>query len=340
MMGALCLGLNLANIVLMKAAVVKKYGRIEDIAIKELPMPEVADNEVLVGVYASSITFSNLALITGKPFIIRLFGLGMFSPKYKIPGSDIAGRVEKIGREVKRFRVGDEVYGDIADINRGGFAEFVSVPETAIAIKPSNQSFEEAAAVPEAAHVALQAVRDCAKVKPGEEVLIIGACGGIGSFAVQFAKYYQANVTGFCSTGNIELAHSLGAAKVIDYTKKTLSELNEQFDTIIACVGNYSIYDYRRALKPKGRLVITGGSMRQFFQNATLGSILSRKDGQRFLNMLVKPNADLDFIRQLIEDGQIRSLIDRCYPLNEIAAAFRHYGGGHSRGKVILSIKS
>lgn len=161
---------------------------------------------------------------------------------------------------MKKIKPGDAVYGDISDINRGGFAKFVSVPETAIAIKPANQSFEGTA------HVALQTIRDRAKVKPEEEVLVIGACGGIGSFAVQSAKYYQANVTGLCSTGNIELAHSLGAARVIDYTRGNFSELDRQFDVIIACVENYSIYDYRRDLKTNGRLVLTGASVKQFLQ--------------------------------------------------------------------------
>jgi len=323
----------------MKAAVIKKYGSLDNIAVEEVAAPETADNEVLVAVHASSITFSDLALVTGKPLLARPF-LGFFAPKYKTPGSDIAGRVEKVGSKVKKFKPGNEVYGDISDINRGGFAEFVSVPETAIAIKPANQSFEEAASVPEAAHVALQAIRDCAKVKPGEEVLVVGACGGIGSFAVQFAKYYQANVTGLCSTANIELAHSLGAARVIDYTREDFSKSDRKFDAIIACVGNYSIHDYRRALKPRGRMVLTGGSVKQYLQAALLGPILSKKNGKRFDTMLVKSNADLNFIRQLIEDKKIRSLIDRSFQLTEIAAALRYYMGGHSRGKVIISIRS
>jgi len=323
----------------MRAVVIKKYGPLENIALEEVAKPETADNEVLVAVHASSITFSDLALITGKPFIVRLFGMGLSAPKYRIPGSDIAGRVEEVGREVRKFKPGDEVYGDISDIKRGGFADFVSVPETAIAIKPANQTFEEAAAVPEAAHVALQAIRDYAKVKPGEEILVIGACGGIGSFAVQFAKYYQADVTGLCSAGNFKLAHSLGAAQVIDYTREDFSRMGRRFDAIIACVGDYSIYDYRRALKPRGRLVLTGGSVKQFSQCAMLGPILSKKDGRKFQTMLVKTNVDLDFIRHLIEDGQVRSLIDRSYQLSEIEAAFRYYMGGHSRGKVIISIK-
>jgi len=321
----------------MKAAVIRKFGHLDNISLQDLAIPEVGSKEVLVAVQASSVTFSDLALVTGKPLIIRPF-LGFFKPKYRIPGSDIAGRVEKVGREVKKFKPGDEVYGDISNVNRGGFAEFVSVPETAIAIKPANQSFEEAAAVPEAAHVALQAVRDCAGIKTGEEVLIIGACGGIGSFAVQFAKYYRANVTGLCSTSNIELAHSLGATQVIDYTKEDFSRLGRQFDAVIACVGNYSIYDYRRVLKPRGRFVLTGGSARQFLQGALLGPILSKKEGRKFHTMVVKPNADLDFIRHLLEDGQIKPLVDRCYKLTELKSALQHYMGGHSRGKIIITI--
>jgi NADPH:quinone reductase-like Zn-dependent oxidoreductase len=204
----------------MKAVVCTKYGPPDVLKLEEVPEPTPGDGEVLVKVHAASVTYSNLMLVRGEPFVGRLMGIGLLKPKQKIPGSDIAGRVEAVGRNVKRFRPGDEVYGDLSGCGRGGYAEYVCAPENALGLKPVNMSFEEAAAVPEAALVALQALRDKGQIQPGQKVLINGASGGVGTFAVQIAKYFGAEVTGVCSTRNLDMVRSIGADHIIDYTEE------------------------------------------------------------------------------------------------------------------------
>ena len=322
----------------MKAIVCTKYGPPEVLRLEEVPMPSPGDSEVLVKVHAAAITFSNLALVSGKPFVARLTGLGLLRPATRIPGSDIAGRVESAGRNVKKFVPGDEVFGDISGCGRGGFAEYVCVPEHSLAQKPANISFEEAAAVPEAALVALQALRDSGQIKKGKQVLITGASGGIGTFAVQIAKYFGAEVTGVCSAGNADLVRSLGADHVIDYTKEDFTKNGQLYDLILATAGYRSIFDYRRALGPGGIYVATGGAMAQIFQGILLGPFLST-GGKKMGSMLVEPNRDLDFMRDLIEAGRVKPVIDRCYPLHKTAEAFRYYGEGHARGKVVIMVE-
>lgn len=214
----------------MKAILLRKFGIPDVLELEEIPKPTPDDDEVLVAVHAASVTFSSLMLIKGEPFVGRLMGLGLLRPKQKIPGSDIAGRIEAVGRNVTRFQPGDEVFGDLSNCGRGGFAEFVSAPEHAIALKPANIPFDEAAAVPEAALVALQALRDHGQIQPGQKVLINGASGGIGTYAVQIAKYFGAEVTGVCSTKNLEMVRSIGADHVIDYTKEDFTRTGNQYD--------------------------------------------------------------------------------------------------------------
>ncbi|MCK9592467.1 MAG: NAD(P)-dependent alcohol dehydrogenase [Methanoregula sp.] len=321
----------------MKAIVCTKYGPPDILKLKEVPKPTPGDDELLVKVYAAAVTFSNLALVSGKPFVARLTGLGLLKPKTRIPGSDIAGRIEAAGRNVKKFVPGDEVFGDLSGCGRGGLAEYVCAPEHALAQKPANISFEEAAAVPEAALVALQALRDTGQIQKGQKVLIYGASGGIGTFAVQIARYFGAEVTGVCSTRNVEMVRSLGADHVIDYTKEDFAKNRQQYDLILATAGYRSIFDYKRALSPRGIYVATGGSMAQIFQGILLGPLLST-GGKKMGSMLVEPNKDLDFMRELIEAGHVKSVIDRCYPLRETAEALRYYGEGHARGKVVITV--
>ena len=297
----------------MKAIVCKRYGPPEDLTLEEVPKPAPKDDEVLVKVHAASVTFSNLALVSGRPFVARLAGVGLLKPKNRIPGSDIAGRVEAVGRNVQKFVPGDEVFGDISGCGRGGFAEYVCAPEHALAKKPVNISFAEAAAVPEAALVALQALRDKGQIRKGQKVLICGASGGIGSFAVQIARYFGAEVTGVCSAGNADLVRSIGADHIIDYTTEDFTKNGQQYDLILATAGYRSIFDYRRALGPRGIYVATGGAMAQIFQGILLGPFLST-GGKRMGSMLVEPNRDLDFMREIIEAGQVKPVIDRCYP--------------------------
>lgn len=320
----------------MKAIVCTQYGPPEVLELKDVPKPSPGSNEVLVKIHAASITFSNLMLVTGEPFVGRLAGLGLFKPKEPIPGSDIAGRVEAVGSNVTWFQPGDEVYGDLSGCGRGGFAEYVCASENTLGLKPVNMSFEEAATVPEAALVALQALRDHGRIQAGQKVLINGASGGIGSFAVQLAKNYEAEVTGVCSTKNLELVRSLGADHVIDYTREDFTQNGRQYDLILAAAGYRSIFDYKRALSRRGIYVSTGGAMAQTFQALLLGPLLSMTGSQKLGAMLVKPNQDLTLMKELIEAGKVRAVIDKRYPLAETAAAIRYYQIGHTRGKVVI----
>jgi NADPH:quinone reductase-like Zn-dependent oxidoreductase len=323
----------------MKAIVITKYGPPEVLELKEVNKPVPGDNDVLVKVQAASLTYSNLFLVSGKPFPLRLI-FGLLKPKLTIPGSDMAGRVEAVGGSVKKFRPGDEVFGDLSRCGRGGFAEYVSVPENELGLKPANISFAQAAGVPEAALVALQALRDRGRIRPGQKVLINGASGGIGTFAVQIAKYFGAEVTGVCGAGNLELVRSLGADHVIDYAKEDFTKNGQRYDLILATRGHHSIFAYKRALGPKGICVTTGGSWAQIFQAQLIGPWLSMTGGRKLGGMTVKPNQDLAFMKELIEAGKVKPVIDRCFPLSETAAAFRYYGEGHARGKVVITVEN
>ena len=266
----------------MKAMIFTNYG-LDKLQLEEIPKPIPGDNEVLVEVHASSITVHNLGLVRGKPFFTRLMGSGLLKPKRKIPGSDMAGRVKAVGRNVKSFRPDDEVYGDLSPCGFGAFAEYVCVPENVVALKPINLSFEEAAAVPQAALVALQGLRDKGRIKAGQNVLIYGASGGVGTFAVQIAKYCGAEVTGVCSTRNVDMVRSIGADHVIDYTQEDFTKNGQQYDLIFA-TAHRSIFACKRALSPKGMYVSTGGpSMTRIFQDMLLGPLLSRNGGKKLV---------------------------------------------------------
>ena len=323
----------------MKAIVYTKYGPPDVLRLKEVEKPTPREDEVLIKVHAASITFGDLAAVRGEPFLVRL-SLGLLEPKYKIPGKDIAGQVEAVGRNVRQFQPDDEVFGDISACGWGAFAEYVSVPENALALKPVNISFDEAAAVPESAVVALQGLRDNGKLQPGQKVLIYGASGGIGTFAVQIAKSLGAEVTGVCSTRNLDLVRSIGADNVIDYTQEDFTQNGQRYDLILATAGYHSIFDYERALSPKGIYVATGGSMAQIFQPMLLGPWFSMTKGKKMGSLAMKPNQkDLVFMKELIEAGQVKPVIDRSYPLGETAAALRYYGEGHARGKVVITVE-
>jgi NADPH:quinone reductase-like Zn-dependent oxidoreductase len=323
----------------MKALVCTKYGPIDGLELKEVDKPVPKEDEVLIKVHAASVNYSDVALVTGKPFLVRLTGFGLQKPKFNIPGSEIAGTIEAIGGNVAGLKIGDEVFGDLSDCGRGGFAEYVCAPVNALAIKPGNISFEQAACVPEAALVALQGLRDAGRIKRGQEVLICGASGGIGSFAVQIAKSFGAKVTGVCSTSNFDLVKQIGADHVIDYTKEDFSRNGKQYDLILATVGHRSIFDYRRALSPKGIYVATGGSLSQVFEATLLGPLLSIAGGKKMGSMMVKVNKDLVFMKELIEKGKVKPVIDRCYPLSEAVEALRYYAKGHAKGRVVITIQ-
>lgn len=321
----------------MKAIVCDQYGSPEVLELKEIKKPLPTENQVLVRIHSASLNFGNLVLLSGKPFLVR-FAFGLTKPKYSIPGGDIAGTVEAVGKDVTQFQVGDEVFGDLSGCGWGGFAEYVTVPEDALALKPSNISFEEAAATPMAAVTALQGLRDKGNIQSGQKVLIYGASGGVGTFAVQIAKSFGAEVTGVCSTRNVEILRTIGADHIIDYTKEDFPQ-EECYDLILGVNGSHSISTYTRALKPFGKFVHVGGSESQYFQALFIGPFLSMTGKKKISNLLQRANQkDLNDVKELLETGKVKPIIDKRYKLSEITEAFNYFQGGHAQGKVVISI--
>jgi NADPH:quinone reductase-like Zn-dependent oxidoreductase len=321
----------------MKAMMYTQYGPPDVLKLTEAAKPVPKDDEVLIKVRASSVTFGDLAAVKGEPFMVR-FTLGLREPKFKIPGKDVTGQVEAVGADVKQFKPGDEVFGDLSGCGWGAYAEFVSVPENVLVQKPANLTFEAAGAVPESAVVALQGLHQ-GQIQSGQKVLIYGASGGIGTFAVQIAKSFETEVTGVCSTRNLEMVHSLGADHVIDYTKEDFTKKGQQYDLILATAGYRSLFDYKRALAPGGHYVATGGEMAQIFQPMLLGTLVS-SDGRKMTNLAMKPDKeDLTYIKELIEASKVTPVIDKSYPLSELPEAFRYYAEGRSRGKVVVTVE-
>jgi NADPH:quinone reductase-like Zn-dependent oxidoreductase len=322
----------------MKAYVYEKYGPPDVLELTEVEKPIPKDNQVLVKVHAASVNFGNLVLLKGEPFLAR-FAFGLLKPKYNIPGGDIAGRVEAVGKDVKQFQPGDDVFGDLSGCGWGGFAEYVAVPENALALKPANLSFEEAAAVPMAGVTALQGLRDKGKIQSGQKVLINGASGGVGTFAVQIAKSYGAEVTGVCSTRNIDILQSIGVDHAIDYTREKFTENKQSYDLILGVNGHQPISDYKRALTRNGIFVHVGGSGAQMFQAMVLGPWISKTEGKKMGTLLQRANQkDLIYIKELLEAGKIKPVIDRCYKLNEVPEALRYFEEGHAQGKVVITV--
>jgi NADPH:quinone reductase-like Zn-dependent oxidoreductase len=323
----------------MNAIVYTKYGPPDVLHLVEVKKPDLNEEKVLVKVYAASINAGDWHMLTANPFHLRLTGVGLFKPKNTILGADISGCVEAVGRNVKQFQPGDAVFGDVFGLGSGSFSEYVSVPESALALKPSNVSFEEAAAVPVAAVTALQGLRDQGHIQPGQKVLINGASGGVGTFAVQIAKAFGAEVTAVCSTRNLEMARSIGADHVIDYTKEDFTQNGQQYDLILAANGYHPLSAYKRALTPQGIYVFTGGLPAQTFQSLFLGPLMSKSDGRKMTSVMKKANQkDLLFIRDHLEDGKIRPVIDECYPLSKTSEAFWYFEKGHTRGKVVITV--
>ncbi len=320
----------------MKAIVYEKYGPPSEVLqLKEVAKPTPKDNEVLVKIYAASINDGDKSIIRGEPFIARLYG-GLLKPKHTIPGGDIAGQVEAVGRNVKQFQPGDEIFGDIGACGFGAFAEYVSVPENALALKPVNITYEEAAAVPQYALVALQGLRDKGQIQPGKKVLINGASGGVGTFAVQIAISYGAEVTGVCSTRNLDLVRSIGADEIIDYTQEDFTQNEQRYDLILDIVANRSISDYTRALNPAGNYVAVAFNPVSLF----LGSLISMTGSKKVSQMSHKPDVkDLVFMKEHIEAGKVVPVIARRYPLSETAEAFRYFEEGHPSGKVVITVE-
>ena len=323
----------------MKAIVYTKYGSPEVLQLKEVEKPTPRENEVLVKVHATSINAADWHLLTADIFLVRV-NMGLLKPKNTILGSDIAGQVEAVGKNVRQFKPGDAVFGDVYDHNFGGFAEYATVPESDLALKPANLSFDEAAAVPLAARAAVQGLRDVGRIQFGQKVLINGASGGVGTFAVQIAKYYGAEVTAVCSTRNLDLARALGASHVIDYTKEDFTQNGQRYDLILAANGYHPISDYQRALTPRGIYVMSGGSPAQLFQIMFQGSRMSKKDGQQMRSLTLKPNPkDLPLLKELLETGKVVPVIDKRYSFSEIPDALRYFGEGHSKAKIVITVE-
>jgi NADPH:quinone reductase-like Zn-dependent oxidoreductase len=327
---------NLGEI-LMKAIVYEKYGSPDVIQLKDIEKPGPKDDEVLIKIHAASVNAYDWHFLTADIFLIRLMGGGLLKPKNTRLGADMAGRIETVGKNVKQFQPGDEVFGMV----KGSFAEYTCAPENALALKPVNTSFDEAAAIPMAAITALQGLRDEGQIRVGQKVLINGASGGVGTFAVQIAKSFGAEVTAVCSPRNLEQARSIGADHVIDYTKEDFTQNGQQYDLVFAANGYHSLSDYKRALTPKGIYIMAGGTMAQIFQSMLMGSMMSETGGRKMSGVSAKrSHNDLVFIKELFEAGKVKSVIDRRYSLSEAAEALRYLGAGHARGKVVISVES
>ncbi len=323
----------------MKAIVFHTYGSPNVLKLEEIEKPTPQDNEVLVKVLAASAAAGDWRLLRADPFLVRLSS-GLLKPKHTILGAAMAGRVEAVGRNVTQFQPGDEVFGDLSACGFGAFAEYVSVPENALVLKPTRLTFEEAATVPVSAATALQGLRDKGHIQPGQKVLINGASGGVGTFAVQIAKSFGTEVTAVCSTRNVDMLRSIGADQVIDYTQEDFTQNGQRYDLILAANGYHPISAYQRALSPQGIYVMTGGPMAQMFQAMLLGPWLSRNGSQKMGNLLAKPNQkDLVFVKELLEAGKVVPVIDRRYTLREVPEAIRYLEEGHAKGKVVITVE-
>ena len=318
----------------MKAIVYTTYGSPDVLQLKDVEKPTPKDDQVLVKVHAASANPADWHLMRAEPFLARLAN-GLLKPKNTRLGADVAGRVEAVGRNVTRFQAGDDVFGELPLNELGSFAEYVCVSEELLALKPAKLTFEQAAAVPLAAFTALQGLRNKGQIQPGQTVLINGASGGVGTFAVQIAKSFGTEVTGVCSTRNLDMVRSIGADHVIDYTQADFTKSGQRYDLIFDAVGNRSVSDLKRALNPNGICAVAGfTSLSRLFQIMLLG-------GKR-VGMMETAEAnqkDLVFIKELLEAGKVVPVIDRHYPLRETAEAIRYLEAGHARGKVIITVE-
>lgn len=311
----------------MKAVVYDKSNKPDVLVLREVDKPVPVGDQVLVKIMAVSVNAADY----------RSMRYGMI-PERKIYGADIAGKIEAIGPHVKRYKIGDEVFGDILKYGFGGFAEYVAVTETALAKKPVSVSFEDTASIPISGITALQGLRDLGKIKPGQKVLIVGAGGGVGNFAVQLAKYYGAHVSGTCGPKNVEIVKSLGADCVIDYTISDFTAEDHKYDMIFAINGNYRLAEFRRALNSNGIMVMAGGALIQLFRQMAFGWMLSMGSQKMRLLIAEANTRDLAFLIKLVQEGKMKPVIDRAYPLEETAEAMKYANRGHALGKVVIKI--
>jgi NADPH:quinone reductase-like Zn-dependent oxidoreductase len=316
----------------MKAIVQNEYGSPDVLELKEIDKPVVKDDDVLVRVHAAALHAGDYFAMRGVPYGVRMT-VGWPKPKNYVPGYDVAGHVEAVGKNVTRFQPGDEVFGAC----NGTCAEYACAGEDKFVLKPANLTFEQAAAVPTSALAALRGLRDAGKVQPGQKVLINGASGGVGTFAVQIAKSFGAEVTGVCSTRNVDMVRSIGADHVIDYTQEDFTQSGQRYDLILDNVGNHSFSDCRRVLTPQGTLIPnTGHAGMGYVVKALVLSLFVRQQGRPFV--AIPNNEDLVVLKELVESGKVTPVIDRTYPLSETPEAFRYLNEGHARGKVVITV--
>ena len=319
----------------MKAVVYTKYGGPEVLQLKEIEKPSPQDDEVLIKVYAVSINDWDWGLLHGDTVNRLLYGLR--KPKKQILGSDIAGRIEAVGKNETRFKPGDEVYGDLSG-KWGGFAEYVCAPGKSLALKPASMTFEEAAAIPQAAMLAVQGLIGKAKIKPGQKILLNGAGGGVGTFAIQIAKLYGAETTVVDSLPKLDMLRSMGAVHTIDYTKEDFTKSGEQYDLILDVKTNRSLFDCARALKPNGIYATVGGSMARLLQALFVAPWISLFSKKKIGIVALKPNKDLVYMNELFEAGKVKPVIDGHYRLEDVAEAMRLFGKGDHKGKLVISV--
>ncbi|HEY4813886.1 MAG TPA: NAD(P)-dependent alcohol dehydrogenase [Chthoniobacterales bacterium] len=322
----------------MKAIVYHRYGSPDVLQWEEIEKPAPGDNEVLIRVRAASVNPLDWHFMRGMPYVVRI-PAGLRKPKVTGLGVDVAGQVEAVGRNVTQLKPGDEVFGSC----RRAFAEYVCASDSSLVMKPDNVTFEQAASVPVAAFTALQGLRDKGHIQPKQKVLINGAAGGVGSFAVQIAKSFGADVTGVCSTRNVGMVRSIGADQVIDYTQEDFTKSGQRYDLLFDAVGNHSLFACRRVLTPKGVLIMAGGEggrwMVRALGRAITALVLSRFVSQNLTGLLARTRKeDLTVMHQLMEAGKVTPVIDRCYRLSEVPEAIRYLEQGHARGKVVITV--
>jgi len=320
----------------MKTILQTNYGSPDVLQLRDIEKPTPKENQVLVKVHSASVNAKDYRMMRADPFFIRLMGQGFLKPKDARTGTDVAGRVEAVGESVTQFKTGDEVFG----CAKGSFAEYALARESYLALKPARTSFEDAAALPIAALTALQGLRDAGGIRSGQRVLIQGASGGVGTFAVQLAKVFGTEVTAVCSPRNVAMARSIGADHVIDYAKEDFTRSGQRYDLIYAANGYHWIGSYKRALCPQGVYVCAGGTMPQFFQVMLLGSRMSEKGGRSLSNMGVAKvdQKDLAYLGELLATGKITPVIDARYPLEKVPEAMRYVEEKHARGKVVITV--
>ena len=320
----------------MKAVVYDRYGSPDVLSVREVPKPVPTDNQLLVRVHAASINSWDLGMVTGEPFVFRFWGL--WKPKHKTPGADVAGVVEQVGRNVSKFKPGDEVFGDLAECGWGAYAEYVSAPDKAFLLKPADMSFEQAASIPQAGALAAQALVTEGRIRSGQKVLINGAGGGVGTFGVQIAKAYGAEVTVVDNASKLDILAALGADHLIDYTREDFTRNGKRYDLIVDVVSNRSPFTYKRSLNPGGAFYMIGGDVSSLLQTGLLGPIISRSGHSHVGILAYEVNKGIDLITRLFSSGKLSPIIDKIFPLTETRQAFQYFASNKFIGKIVITM--